>query len=144
MTDDPDIAHQAEALRLAISGFVRRTRAGADAPSGARAETLHLLDTAGPQSIATLARARHVKHQSMRLVLRELEQDGIVSATPDPADARGRLYQLTAMGRAHLEGLRDRKRNWITTRLSEDLTAAERAELARLITLLDRLDDKTN
>ena len=137
---DPKITTLAEVLRLTIGSFVRRTRAAAGTASDARAETLGLLGREGAASTASLARARHVRHQSMRLVLSELEAEGLITSLPDPADGRGKLHSLTPAGEDRLHEGRSARAQWIAQRLAADLTTTERAELAAALRLLNRLE----
>ncbi|WP_341962756.1 hypothetical protein [Pseudomonas sp. RC10] len=80
----------AEQLRRVIGNLVREVRNGAHAPSSAQSETLGLLDRHGPTSISSMAAHRHVKHQSMRLVVAQL------------ADANGSSRRMQ-MGGNHLQ-----------------------------------------
>ncbi|WP_258576534.1 MarR family transcriptional regulator [Candidatus Pantoea persica] len=61
-------------------------------------ETLDLLETHGAITIAELARLRGMKHQSMRLVIQKLENQGYITHTREPnaQDARAQRIALTA------------------------------------------------
>jgi len=129
----------AEELRAAIGSFVRRTREAAGTPSDARSETLGMLDRAGPQTAAMLARQRSVTHQSMRATLAEMEAEGLVVSAPDPADRRGKLFRLAPAGRAALAGLREARVAWLAAKLDTALDAGERRVMAQAVALLNRL-----
>lgn len=129
----------AEDLRQSVSRFVRAIRQTAGTARTAQSETLDLLDRLGPVNVATLAQARGVTHQTMRLVVAQLDASGLTRQEPDPSDRRSRLTSLSAGGRNALEEERDTRAaaiaNAIETRLSHD----ERDGLRRAIAILDRL-----
>lgn len=129
----------AERLRLAIGDFVRATRAQADTPGTARSETLGLLDRAGPMSTAALAEQRNVKHQSMRLVVAQLEEDGLIERRENPHDRRSQLVALTGPGRATLLADRQARAAWIANVLRDRLSAEERRTLENAVDILARI-----
>ena len=135
----PDTLELAEDLRRAIGRFVRSVRTAAETPSSAQSETLGLLDRDGPMSVARMAEARGVKHQSMRLVVAQLEEDGTVARLPDPADGRSQLVSLTPEGRAALAQSRIARTGWIADAIGKRLSDEERRTLKLSIALLDRL-----
>ena len=137
----PEVADLAEALRSAVSAFVRTVRYDTDTPRSAGADTLELLDRAGPANIAALAQIRNVKHQSMRLVTAQLEEEGLIARTADPQDGRSVLFAVTAQGRARLQDARAARADHIAGLIAARLSAAERAELGTAIRLIERLAD---
>lgn len=141
--DDTEIERDmlafAEELRQVIGRFVRTARSHAGTPSSAQSETLGFLDRDGPMSIAAMAHRRNVKHQSMRLVLAQLEAEGLVSLAPDPGDRRGRLIAMTEEGRAALEAGRRARAAWIAQALREHVTAGERRMLGEALGVLERI-----
>lgn len=88
----------AEKLRYTVGKFVRAIRLKADTPTTSQSETLALLDRNGPLSVAELAGLRNVRHQSMRLVISQLEGNVLVGRLPNPADGRSQLLSITAKG----------------------------------------------
>lgn len=128
----------AEDLRRVIGNLVREVRSGAQTPSSAQSQTLGLLDRHGPSSISAMAAHRHVKHQSMRLVVAQLEQQGLVTRAADPGDARKQLIALSAAGRAALAQDRLQRSDWLALRLAHS-SAAERQTLAGAVQILERL-----
>lgn len=86
-----------------------------------------------------MAAQRHVKHQSMRLVIAQLEQQALVSRAPDPTDARKQLFDMTPAGHAALAQSRLQRSDWLARQLKEKITAAELATLAKAIQLLEQL-----
>jgi DNA-binding MarR family transcriptional regulator len=91
--------------------------------------------------VSDLAVADRMRPQSMAPVVRELEAAGLVSRRPDPSDGRRAIVDLTPEGRATLTDLRARRVDWLTRALESELSAAERAELARAVALLGRVAD---
>lgn len=134
-----DILELAERIRQAVGDFVRAARAQAHTPSTARSETLGLLDREGAMSTAALAERRHVKHQSMRLVVAQLEQDGLIERTSDPRDRRSQLATLNARGRAELMNGRQIRAEWIAKVLRDKATAEDRQALEAAAAILTRL-----
>ncbi|TPW30586.1 MarR family transcriptional regulator [Martelella alba] len=129
----------AENLRRAVGGFVRKVRAEAGTPGSARVETLALLDGFGAMSTSDLARHRGVKHQSMRLVVGELETEGLLIRSPSPSDGRRQLLSLSEEGRLVLEGARASRSEWIAGALAMHLDAEERRVMREAAALLERI-----
>lgn len=129
----------AEDLRSVVGNLVREVRSGSDTPSSAQSETLGLLDRHGPASISALAAHRHVKHQSMRLVIAQLEQQQRVTRGPDPSDARKQLFELTHAGRAALEHSRLQRSDWLARQLKEKATASQLQTLEAAVRILEQL-----
>jgi DNA-binding MarR family transcriptional regulator len=133
-------AHRlAEELRQSVGGFVRAVRQQSGTRKSAQSETLDMLDRRGPMNVAELAEARGVTHQTMRIVVAQLQEAGLVTQEPDPTDKRSRSVSLTSAGHdtlvqerlartSHIAGL-------IRSRLSAeecDVVRAAAAILARL------------
>lgn len=71
-------------------------------------------------------------------LLRELERDRLVTAVPDPDDARRRLVRLTAAGRSAWTEL-DRRSDELATGLLEPLSDDQRRRLDEALRSADRL-----
>ena len=84
-----------------------------------------------------LALARAIRYDKTRLVglLDELERDGLITRTPDPADRRARIVNLTAAGRARHAAAQADVRAMEDDFLS-DLSAAERDRLRGVLARL--------
>ncbi|MGN6428479.1 MAG: MarR family winged helix-turn-helix transcriptional regulator [Leifsonia sp.] len=95
--------------------------------SASRWRTLGAI-TAGPLSVAEIARRRGMRRQSASESVAQLEAAGLVIRTPDPRDARAPRVSLTAAGRETLRRIRPRRKAWAahTARIAtvEELTAA--------------------
>lgn len=129
----------AEALRSAVSTFVRQVRVATSTARTSQLETLELLETRGAITIADLARLRGVKHQSMRLVVQELESQQLIIRQPNAQDARAQLIALTETACALLNDARERRARWIADVLAEKLDAQSRDDLIKGIAALNKL-----
>lgn len=128
-----------EELRRVVGTFVRSIRREADTPTSSQSETLGLLDRQGPMSVARLAAERKVKHQSMRLVVEQLEESGLVTRLPNPADGRSHLIALSDEGRAALDRSRAARQQQIAALIDARLSEADRQVLRAAIELIERL-----
>ncbi|MEN0101614.1 MAG: MarR family transcriptional regulator [Curtobacterium sp.] len=128
----------ANELRRAIGESVRAIRRTETTPEG-QIEVLGFLARDGAYSIAALARLRRVRHQTMRVTVADLEEQGLVARTPDPADARGVLVALTDTGREVIASSRIRRSTRILAAAERALTPSERAVLAQAAAALDKL-----
>ncbi|CDM62224.1 MULTISPECIES: MarR family winged helix-turn-helix transcriptional regulator [Rhizobium] len=129
----------AENLRRTLGKFVRGIRSQADTPTTSQSETLSLLDRNGPLSVAELAGLRNVRHQSMRLVVGQLEMDGLVGRLPNPADGRSQLLSLTEKGQESLSRWREARASKIADLIEERLSDRDRQILRAAIAVIERL-----
>jgi DNA-binding MarR family transcriptional regulator len=134
----PFTLDDANELRRAIGESVRAIRRSETTPEG-QLEALGYLARDGAQSIARLARLRRVRHQSMSATMADLEAQGLARRAPDPGDARGVLVSLTGAGADVIRESRIRRSTRILNAAEKALTPAERADLAAVAPLLDRL-----
>ena len=139
MTAAPDILPTAIQLRAALSGLQRELRSHGAAPATARLSALALLHRLGPLPPSQLARRERVKLQSLTRLLAELEADGLVTRSPDPADARRSLLTLTPAGARAVTDEAHRREASLAGAIAAHLTASERARLRAACGLLDRL-----
>jgi len=116
----------------------QRLTAGRFAVLGMRRQHFAILTAladAGPASQAELCRSLAIDRSDMAVATRELDRAGLVARERDPADRRRNLVTLTPAGVFALRQLAAQ-----ATAAEEDLlatlTAAERAELTRLLTRL--------
>ncbi|KAF1029801.1 MAG: putative HTH-type transcriptional regulator [Pseudomonas sp.] len=135
----PSTDQVAEDLRKVVGDLVRKVRSEADTPSSAQSETLGFIDRQGSASISEIAAFRHVKHQSMRLVVEQLEAQQWVSRMPDPTDGRRQLIALTQSGSAALQASRNQRSQWLATQLQQKASADELQTLRNAIEILGRL-----
>jgi DNA-binding MarR family transcriptional regulator len=104
---------------------------------GARGYHYRLLGQllAGPASQADLGRRTGIHFSDVVAALNELAEGGYLERRPDPADRRRNVVTITAAGRRRLTQLAATAAA-IQEELLAPLTAAERTELVRLLTLL--------
>jgi DNA-binding MarR family transcriptional regulator len=118
-----DTTPLATQLERRVARLTQLLRANARSRSGVAALlTLRRLDDEGPLRITDLAAAELVAQPTMTGIVRRLEQDGFVTRTPDPGDARAARIALSDAGR-------------------DELAAVRAARAAVLQERLDRLDD---
>jgi DNA-binding MarR family transcriptional regulator len=141
MATDPDPAELASELRVVLGQLVRRIRSEQAFPMG-QLTVLGRLDRGGPSSVSDLAAAERVRPQSMAQTVKDLEDRGLVDRRDDPDDRRRQIVEMTTEGRATLNANRRQRVGWLAEGLSEDMSAGERALLARALPLLRRLAER--
>jgi DNA-binding MarR family transcriptional regulator len=139
-TEATTTAQLAHELRETLGRVLRRLRAEPGPPI-AQFAVLSRLDRGGPASISDLAAADRMRPQSMAQTVRDLEDAGLVSCRPDPADRRRQFVELTDAGVETLLTTRARREDWLTRALDRELDADQRELLRRALTLLDRVAD---
>ncbi|WP_230945877.1 MarR family winged helix-turn-helix transcriptional regulator [Burkholderia vietnamiensis] len=130
-----------EAIRDVVSRLVKVVREQSGTQSNAQNETLVLLERCGPVSIATLAARRAVTHQTMRLIVQKLAEQGLVTLTVDNEDRRAWVVDLTDTGRAQTAQARAARSQWLTERLLTKTSREERAVLEAAVRTLNKLID---
>ena len=98
------------------------------------------LERNAPMAATELAGLERISHQAVANAVRELQDLGLVSRSPDPEDGRRMLVSLTGSGRERLRTERMAGQEWLAGAVSDLLDPAERATLAAAIPLLRRLD----
>ncbi|MFJ2214694.1 MarR family winged helix-turn-helix transcriptional regulator [Streptomyces sp. NPDC101062] len=132
------------ALERELAVFLRRARAN----SGEMAREVHpdlepaaygllvRLEFGGPQRATELAAYFGVGKATMSRQLRALEELGLVSREPDPADGRAWLIRITDEGGNRFRRVRGARRE----RYVQQLAGWDRAEIAELARLLHQLN----
>jgi DNA-binding MarR family transcriptional regulator len=133
-----DLANAVSDLRIVLGQLIRRLRADNALPASALA-VLSSLDRAGPQTTSGLAAGQRMRPQSMAQTVGELEKDKLVTRSPDAADRRQVLVELTHSGREVIKQERRRREDWLSNAIADELTPDEQDELVRAIALLRRL-----
>jgi DNA-binding MarR family transcriptional regulator len=90
----------------------------------------------GPLTLGELAAHEQVTKPTTTNIVTKLEALGLVARRPDTTDRRVCWVEVTAQGRRQLEVHRERRTEWLASRL-RDLPPDE---LARLAAALDALD----
>src|SRR5262245_23969907 len=120
----------AEKLHSAAIHLLRRLRRQdpASGLTGPRLSALSVVGFAGPLTLGALAEAEQVRRPTMTRIVAALEEAGLVTRRPNPADGRAPLLQATPEGVLLLEEGRIRR----TDELSRDLAALPAEDLAIL------------
>jgi len=129
----------AEELRKIVSHLVRNVRVSTATVRTSQYETLDLLDSHDALSIADLARLRGVKHQSMRLVINELEAQDLVLRQKSAQDARAQVIVLSDQARAALAAARQQRADWLAARINQTLDQQDRDDLQKGLAALRKL-----
>jgi DNA-binding MarR family transcriptional regulator len=130
-------------LNRIVAAEVRR-EAGEDTTMPQFRVLAHL--AAGPLTLSTLAKKRRVSPQSMSELVQVLVERGWIARTPDPADRRQHMLQLTEHGRAHYERAQDmtvRQLAPLLAQLSADEMAAVQLALPALHRVLAQEEGST-
>jgi DNA-binding MarR family transcriptional regulator len=128
-------------LRAALSPLVRRLRQVK--PDGeltfSQISVLVRLDREGPATATELAAGEGIRPQSVCTIIGALQERGLVAREADPDDGRRIVVSLTAAGLDGLHGARAERARRLAVAVSEELTPAERDQLAAAIPLLERI-----
>jgi DNA-binding MarR family transcriptional regulator len=126
-------------LRDALARTGRRLRQEAGTGlSPSLLMALASIEREGPLTPSELAVRERIQRPTVTRILARLEEGGLVSRAPDPADRRSSLVTATAAGRALLAESRTRKDAFLSARLDE-LSPEDRATLAQAAMLLERM-----
>jgi DNA-binding MarR family transcriptional regulator len=130
-------------LRVVLSKLKRRLREQSSTGDFTPSQTAVLvrLERDGPATVTTLARGEGVRSQSMGATVAVLEEAGLVTGAPDPADGRQTIISLTAACRKRIKDSRAAREDWLFQVIRTRLTAAEQQQLAASVALLQRLVD---
>jgi len=139
--NDTHTAAIATELRVLVGQFKRRFRDKVNLGdlTASQLAVLGRLDSDGPATVTTLARAEGMRPQSMGANIAALEAAGLVSGAPDPNDGRQTILSLTAACKEKVKVGRMACDGWLIEAIQKTLSSAEQHELARAIELLQRL-----
>jgi len=143
VTDDssgPQVAAAAEVRRGVIS-LARRLRLERNEVGLTALElsVLGHLHRSGPLTPGELATAERMQPQSLTRTLAALEDAGLASRQPDPADGRRSLLAITDHGQAGLRSEMEQRDNWLSAAMAAELTTTEIGLLRLAGSLLERL-----
>ncbi|HEX3617511.1 MAG TPA: MarR family transcriptional regulator [Solirubrobacteraceae bacterium] len=138
-SDGPD--ELAAALGASLSLLYRRLRQSISEGELTLPErsALSRIARGGPMTASALAKQEQISAQSIGATLATLEQRELVARTPDPDDGRRIILTLTDAGHAAVDAKRAARNARLSQGLSANFTAAERAQLAALTPLIERL-----
>jgi DNA-binding MarR family transcriptional regulator len=133
----------ASELGVALTKLKRRLREQAHAGEFTESQksVILRLERDGPATVAALAKAESVRHQSMRVTVAGLETAGVVSGEPDPGDGRQTIFGLTPAFLKILKTGRAAREDWLFRALQAQLTPREQEKLAAAVELLNRLSE---
>ena len=121
-----------------IGQLTRRLRSARGGLSHSLLSPLVSVAKHGPLRLADLAQAELVSAPSITRLVAELEAQALVSRTPDPADGRASLIQVTDAGLEAVQVAR-RVRQQMVAELLEPLTADEVTSIEAALPALERL-----
>lgn len=132
---DHAVAEVSSALYALATGAVRRSPREISLTSAA---TLATLDRTGPRRITDLASAAGVTQPAMTVLVRVLEESGLVERGGHASDRRITLVRLTDSGAAYV---RERRHAGVQgfERLIDELTDGEAAALIAALPALQHL-----
>jgi DNA-binding MarR family transcriptional regulator len=138
-----DLAHAASDFRLATFRLARRLRSqrAVDSMSDAQFAVLAALKVHGPHTLGELAERERVSAPSMNRTVNCLEELGYLSRTPDENDRRKVVIDLTDSGREVVVETVRRRDSWLEHAF-EDLTAAQRATLAKAAAIMQEVAER--
>jgi DNA-binding MarR family transcriptional regulator len=96
---------------------------------------LAALAESGPASQADLGRRSGLDRSDVTAAVNDLQEQGAVERTEDPADRRRNVVSITRAGQQHLDAMETLLRA-AQDELLAPLSPAERAELTRMLTVL--------
>jgi DNA-binding MarR family transcriptional regulator len=141
MSQEPDVADVAGALRASIGLLLRRLRQVQAEGELTLPESAALtrLDRGGPSTASALARLEQISPQSMGATLGALQARGLVERRPDPQDGRRVVLSVTDSGRQMLQDKRNARTERLAKALSAGFTPSELRQLEAAAPLLERL-----
>ncbi|MBU3032379.1 MarR family winged helix-turn-helix transcriptional regulator [Paracoccus marinaquae] len=134
---NPD-AELAFRLRDTLARGARRVRIDTGPPL-AQMSVLGLLTRNQAMSTNDLAAAERMRPQSMTVIVRTLEENGLVQRRPHPTDRRQTLIEKTEKGSQLLNEILAMREDWLARVIATRLDATERAELKRGLELISRV-----
>lgn len=128
-------------LRACLGPLMRRLRQVKpdDELTPSQTSVLVRLDREGPATPSRLAAGEGIRPQSMSAIVAALQDRGLVDRTPDPNDGRRVVVSLSEDGLKGLRGARRERSRRLTAAITDELTPAERAQLAAAVPLLERI-----
>jgi DNA-binding MarR family transcriptional regulator len=123
-----------------LFGFMRKCKQQMSAEGGSpmtylHLETLRFLAEAARPDMGEVAAYLRVAAPSATAIVNALADDGLIARKPDPEDRRRVLLAVTAKGDRALEAA-GKRRAEAFARIIEPLSAADRSEFARILTII--------
>jgi DNA-binding MarR family transcriptional regulator len=124
---------------MRLARRLRQVRDERDALNPNQLSVLAVLVNNGDLPIGELAALEKVQPPSMTRIVNGLEERGLVTRQPDPADKRSSWVHLADAGRQIVLANRRRRDQWLAVRLDE-LDAGERDLLRKCIPILEKVN----
>ncbi|MFJ9371066.1 MarR family winged helix-turn-helix transcriptional regulator [Nocardia sp. NPDC101769] len=139
-----DPTELAEKLQLLVGALVRSMRAASPERdiTLAQVSMLKRLGREGTRTVAELARADKITHQSAAATVTALVDRGLVRREVDVDDLRRRVLTLTDAGHSSLAERRDAGYGHLAELIRDRLSPHERRQLEQSLWLLERLLDQ--
>jgi DNA-binding MarR family transcriptional regulator len=139
---EADLTELARCVREGVGRLNWRMRAEpSQAPGTLVLAVLSRLYRAGTHTPKALAEAERIQPQSLTRVLAGLQERGLITRVPDPADGRQSLLDITPAGLTSLRSYSVQREQWLAAAMAETLSPTEQ-ELLRLASeLMLRLAD---
>jgi DNA-binding MarR family transcriptional regulator len=137
-----ELASSLAAEIRAVAGKLKRRlreHGGHSELTPSQVSVLLQLEKDGSTTVSNLARAEGMRPQSMSTVVTSLQEAGLVRGAPDPSDGRQILMSLTPKCLKWLQEGRAARQDWLTTIISQKLSAHEQEKLQAALELLTRL-----
>jgi DNA-binding MarR family transcriptional regulator len=143
MPDPRAPAGEAVRLMVAISRLRARIREEAreslQGHSISQVKILKRLSQEGPATAASLAAIEYVSQQAIAQSLATLKEEKLVTTAPDPTDRRKTLISVTPAGRDLVNSILACRDAWLVRAIETAIPPEERAELEKVIALVERL-----
>ncbi|HEY7930747.1 MAG TPA: MarR family transcriptional regulator [Acidimicrobiales bacterium] len=139
MNDTATTTDTAARLRRAVTRLHRRLRATSlSGITPTQASVLATINKLDAPTLGDLATAEQVQPPSITKIVRGMASLGLIETTRDPHDRRSTRVRLTAKGRRELEGIRQRRTEFLERRLAA-LSARDHARAEEMVTFLEAL-----
>jgi DNA-binding MarR family transcriptional regulator len=141
-TPNEEDVKAATKVRRSVTHLARRLRGlrSDHGISGSKLAILGWLFRAGrPMTATELAQLERLQPQSLTRIIAELDERGLIRRTPDAADRRQILIEITQAGQELLIIDAYRQNQWLMEAMAAKMTKAEREILAIAADLLDKL-----
>lgn len=126
-------------LRRAVTRLHRRLRANSlSGVTPTQASILATLNQLENPTLGDLALAEQIQPPSVTRLVRDMARVGLIETSRDPHDKRSTRVRLSASGRRELDGIRQRKTEFLERRLAA-LSPGDQARAQELVTFLEAL-----
>ena len=118
-----------------------REHGGGHSLSPSQISLLSQLERVGAATVSSLARTEGMRPQSMSAIVTPLLEAGLIKGVSDPSDGRQTLMSLTPKCLRLIQAGSAASQDWLTTTISQKLSAHEQEQLHAALDLLRRLTE---